>query len=207
MLTSIPLQKSSALLGAYSVSWTTGMPWLEILSPAEQAFLQTLTAPTRQQTFAWGRWLVRTSLSRHASVASSGWGISLPGTGRPTVLAPALAKPLFFSLSHCDNRAVCAIAKTPSIGIDIEDTRRSIRIAAVAQRLFAPDEQTALSAEPDQRALFFTLWTRREAFAKASGLSVLKSRQLSMLIPPPSWTMQSITLENHYRLSLSIKKN
>lgn len=181
------------------------MPPLEILSITEQGFLQTLSAPPRQQSFAWGRWLVRASLSRHTAIPPSAWNITPPGHGRPAILAPTLQEPLFFSLSHCKHRAVCAVATTPFIGIDIEDTHRSVRIAAVARRLFTPDEQALLNTEPEKRGLFFLLWTKRESSAKAFGINIWNTGHTLPFNQPLGCDFYSIKLENRYQLTLCIK--
>jgi 4'-phosphopantetheinyl transferase len=73
------------------------------------------------------------------------------------------------SLTHTRGLAVCAIAAS-GVGVDAEylDTQRDY--TAVADSYFSPDERRMLeSASPDRRTeLFFTLWTLKEAFAKAT---------------------------------------
>lgn len=77
----------------------------------------------------------------------------------------------YSNLSHCGQLAVCAVAEAP-IGVDIEQLRGDIRIAAFARRYFSPAEQDYLfsfaDAERQQRA-FFRIWVLKESFLKATG--------------------------------------
>ena len=71
---------------------------------------------------------------------------------------------LHFSLSHCDDLAVCAISNHP-VGVDAELPRCS---ASLAQRHFHPEE-AAFSHDPDKLC---RIWTAKEAFLKALGLGL-----------------------------------
>ncbi len=76
---------------------------------------------------------------------------------------------LRFSLSRTDGRAALALVKGRDIGVDIE--RMTDRGAEVAARaLCVPElEYFRKLPEADQRAAFFTIWARKEAFLKALG--------------------------------------
>ena len=76
---------------------------------------------------------------------------------------------IHFSLSHSGNWALCAICGRP-VGCDVERTHRGN--ASLARRFFHPEEQAALTAEPEGEGrewLFTRLWTRKEAYLKADG--------------------------------------
>lgn len=77
--------------------------------------------------------------------------------------------PLFFSLSHSGERAMCIMAEAP-VGCDVEQ-RRPVK-PALAGRFFSEGENRALDscAAPEAReALFFKLWTLKESFLKCTG--------------------------------------
>jgi 4'-phosphopantetheinyl transferase len=88
--------------------------------------------------------------------------------GRPAL---AEASTLDFNWSHSGSRALVALARGTSPGVDIEQLRPRPRAWALAQRYFAPDEVAALSQlAPDEReAAFLRLWTAKEAVLKAMG--------------------------------------
>jgi len=83
-----------------------------------------------------------------------------------------------FSLSHSGNYAVCAISDKP-VGVDIEIPRSgSLRIA---ERFFAPDELTHIknAADPDDE--FCRVWTMKESYIKALGLTLSSLDSFSVL--------------------------
>lgn len=73
---------------------------------------------------------------------------------------------LHFSLSYTRDAAVIALAGQP-IGIDIEKIRpHRMRFT---KNLGTPHELSVLRAAPDDLLLFYTFWTRKEAWVKLTG--------------------------------------
>ena len=87
---------------------------------------------------------------------------------------------LQFNLSHSDKHALCAVARGAALGVDIEQ-RRDIKDAlAIGARHFGARELAWLTAagnDDERMTRFFTVWTRKEAFIKATGEGL--SRALS----------------------------
>ena len=85
--------------------------------------------------------------------------------GKPFFTSPAAAD-IQFSISHSGGLWACILGKSPC-GIDLQENR-SCRQDAIAARFFSDAEadyvkQTGLPG-------FYRIWTRREAFAKFTGL-------------------------------------
>ncbi len=85
--------------------------------------------------------------------------------GKPFFTSPAAAD-IQFSISHSGGLWACILGKSPC-GIDLQENR-SCRQDAIAARYFSENEadyvrKTGLSG-------FYRIWTRREAFAKFTGL-------------------------------------
>lgn len=76
-----------------------------------------------------------------------------------------------FNLSHADGIAACIVSDR-ECGIDCEKVREYR--PNVARRVFTPEEQAMLGAEPEsgRDLLFFRLWTLKEAFVKALGRGI-----------------------------------
>ena len=55
------------------------------------------------------------------------------------------------------------------VGIDVEKRKPDFPFADVAAHRFSAVEQRCLVQSADPRAAFYTLWTRQEARAKATG--------------------------------------
>ena len=81
---------------------------------------------------------------------------------------------LHFNLSHCRDLAVIAVSSGRLVGVDVEAVRDVGKLDSIVKRYFSPEEKRFLaSAAPREhpRALV-TLWSRREAAAKALGLDL-----------------------------------
>lgn len=73
---------------------------------------------------------------------------------------------LHFSLSYTKDASVIALAEQP-VGIDIEKIRpHRMRFT---KKLGTPHELSMLRAAPDDLVLFYTFWTRKEAWVKLTG--------------------------------------
>ena len=91
-----------------------------------------------------------------------------------------------FSISHSENAWAVAISDA-ECGLDIQ-FERDARLDAISQRIYDPADAEAVrcaaegSADgSDVRAVFFNIWVRREALAKAMGNSAFESSLPSVL--------------------------
>ena len=74
---------------------------------------------------------------------------------------------IFFNISHCKSGVVCALAEI-EIGIDIQCIRPFDW--KVAQRVCSKSELLLLKEADNPEHLFCKLWTRKEAYAKSTGV-------------------------------------
>jgi 4'-phosphopantetheinyl transferase len=83
-----------------------------------------------------------------------------------------------FNLSHSGDMVFVAVAPT-DVGIDIERIDRAIDLWGVAESVFSGSEIEMLRNTPpsDRHDAFFSLWTRKEAYLKATGLGFSASLQ------------------------------
>ena len=89
-------------------------------------------------------------------------------------LYPTGGDGLAVSLSYAGDWALCAVARAVEIGVDCEVMAPLDDAADVAALCFAPQERALLARlpPPEQLALFYRLWTRKEALVKALGLGL-----------------------------------
>jgi 4'-phosphopantetheinyl transferase len=153
-----------ALLQAYQV----------LLSPEEHARQQRFHFALDRHLFLVARALVRTVLSRYASVPPEAWGFTPNRYGRPEITSPADAPPLRFNLSHTSGLVACAVAWDQEIGVDVEHVGRPGSYVDLARRYFAPSEAARVEALPaeQQQEAFFDYWTLKEAYIKARGMGL-----------------------------------
>jgi 4'-phosphopantetheinyl transferase len=90
--------------------------------------------------------------------------------GKPAIAQPHQV-PVHFNLAHSGDWALVGVTHCEAIGADIEAHRNLPDLESVARRFFSPNETRDLMAIPDSQriAAFFRVWTRKEAYVKASG--------------------------------------
>jgi 4'-phosphopantetheinyl transferase len=84
---------------------------------------------------------------------------------------------LKFSLSHCDDVALVAVARGTDVGVDVERIREPSGYEALAADLMSVEESRALAGVPDgsRGTAFLRWWTRLEASAKATGDGLVRA--------------------------------
>jgi 4'-phosphopantetheinyl transferase len=140
--------------------------------------------------------------------------------GRPELAMPQASRPVpSFNLTHTRGFAACALTDAPSVGIDAEDTRRKVDIAAFSRRWFAPSECQWLEQLPEagRADAFFRIWTLKEAIAKATGhgLQIPTERfavepdTWRVVIPgelkiPTAWLLAELQPAPHIRVAVAV---
>ncbi len=145
--------------------------------------------------------------------------------GKPALAGEFARSGLHFNLSHAGQRVILAVARVP-VGVDIEHTRRSNDVMAIADRHFYGVELDELQAfaEHEQRERFFDYWTLKEAYMKARGegialglqnfaFTLAGSEQIQLHLSahidddPAQWQFHSNTPEPEYRLALAYRSS
>lgn len=123
-----------------------------------------------RRRFAVTRGLLRFTLSLYVPDSRpDAWRFGRNRHGRPAIAGDG-GGGLDFNLSHTAGRAVLAVSRLRSVGVDVEWRGRSLAAADLAARFFAAEEAAALPTEPAARdRRFFELWTLKEAYVKALG--------------------------------------
>ena len=148
-----------------------------LLSQDEQQRRSRFVFPRDQHRYLVTRALVRTVLSRYASVAPTEWTFAANAYGRPDIANDyARARDISFNISHSGGLIVLGVAHRCAIGVDTENYRARQPSIEIAERFFAPSEVAALRALPTalQPRRFFEYWTLKESYvkARAMGLSI-----------------------------------
>lgn len=80
---------------------------------------------------------------------------------------PYLDGPLDFNLSHSGGWVICSISDTHRVGVDVEKVRPVL--LDDFRQVISRTEQEMIKAESEPYRVFYDLWTRKEAVAKADG--------------------------------------
>ena len=117
------------------------------------------------------RGFLRTALGHHLGVSPRALALERRTGSPPRLAAASGPADVAFSMSHSGRLVAVAIGRGAELGIDVERVDPSLDVDAVARRAFTPDEQRELDgAGPAERcAVFFRIWTRKEAYLKARG--------------------------------------
>ena len=91
--------------------------------------------------------------------------------GKPYLSPEVHGSDLEFNSSRSGGIGLCAVSQGRAVGVDVERVRQFTDYAEVAERFFSPREVEALNATPETMRLrvFYSFWTRKEAYIKALG--------------------------------------
>jgi 4'-phosphopantetheinyl transferase len=113
-------------------------------------------------------------------------------TGKPSIPGGPT-----FSFSHCgDLVAIAWSTSLPSVGVDVEPTDLALERAAAALVLSPEELQLAADGPP----ALARCWTRKEAFAKATGRGLtddLTSVDLTAGLAPDGFVVETFEREGH----------
>ncbi len=156
------------------------------LSAAELVRLARLRTPTLRQTYARAHGFLRSILSQYTDQSRAAIELTADANGKPILTGHHLS----FNLSYRTGRALLALSNAGPVGTDLEPLVPLSNAAPLVADLFSPPEQAALqaAAPADYWPLFYLIWTRKEAYAKALGMGLaLPFREFSVLAPgcPP----------------------
>lgn len=197
------------------------------LSKQDQQRVERYQFLEHKKQLLMGRFLLRTVLSRYAQVAAGEWRFETNKFGKPFIasaLLETMAEPLYFNLSHSQNKLVLAISRHQLLGVDIEYGLKQRRVEKIANRYFSSAEVKGfevLEAEQIQTR-FYDLWSLKEAYIKACGLGLAipldhfsfsfegKNKveikfDKQRIDDPTLWQFWQIESEPGYHLSLAVK--
>jgi len=140
---------------------------------------------------------------------------------------PALGKNfsgLNFNVSHSGNIALYAVTCGREVGIDVEQIRPDFAVEPIAKRFFSPAEVAVFSdlAAHEKKEAFFSCWTRKEAFIKATGKGVsfgLDNFEVSLVPGKPAvllsvngdkkkargWSLKNLHIQPDYKAALAVE--
>lgn len=138
-----------------------------ILDSSEAQRAASISHLLAREEFVKTRALLRNVLGACTNTDPRNFTFATGMNGKPRIVGD---DSLHFNVSHAAGRALIAIAPS-AVGIDIERADKSIDHLAVAAEIFSPAEYAAVenAPQPNRSEVFFTIWTRKEAYLKATG--------------------------------------
>ncbi|MGI4760239.1 MAG: 4'-phosphopantetheinyl transferase family protein [Janthinobacterium lividum] len=155
-------------LVANDALWLATSPSLATTELARQTRLRTLAM---RQTYGRAHGFLRAALELYTMQPAKDLHFVVDGYGKPILADFAL----HFNLSYRAGRALLAVSDAGPVGADVEQLAPLTNAEAMVEELFSSDEQLALRAAAVRAScgpLFYTIWTRKEAYAKALGMGL-----------------------------------
>lgn len=138
-----------------------------VLEDAEKRRAGDISNRYARHEFVKTRALLRLLLSKHTGQPAGSLRFATGASGKPILLG---SHGVHFNVSHSDGTALIAVASA-EVGIDIERIEGSVDYAGIAESVFSCSEIEVLRDAPAARRgeVFFSIWTRKEAYLKATG--------------------------------------
>jgi 4'-phosphopantetheinyl transferase len=140
----------------------------ELLSTDERQRAQRFRVDRPRTEFVLTRGTLRTLLGRYLDREPQAIRFRYEAQGKPFLDG---GNDLSFNVSHTDGLALIGVVRGRRIGVDVEKANRNTEVDKLAERFFSESERRDLRRlQGDElRAAFFRVWTRKEAYIKATG--------------------------------------
>ena len=141
------------------------------LSAAEKARAAKLKIESRRAQFVITRAVLKQLLANCLDISPRELDFSEGPRGKPTIGRRYQQKTIEFNVSHSAAYALIALGLENRLGVDIESIGRRADYQSLSNRFFSARESAAFNKlqEREKRAAFYRVWTRKEAFLKATG--------------------------------------
>lgn len=167
-----------------------------LLSEEEKAALKKIRDHSRQKLKLYAHARLRQEAARRLHTLPEALICVRGEHGKPSF---ANIDDLHFSLSYTTDAAVVALAPQP-VGIDIEKIRpHHMRLG---KNLGTTHELSVLQAVPDDLTLFYTFWTRKEAWLKYTGSGLTAPLTSFDVWEDPVFSRLSTFQEDSYCISV-----
>jgi 4'-phosphopantetheinyl transferase len=196
----------------------------QILSPDEQARAQQFKLEADRNCFIAGRGLLRTILSSYAEMDPAQLQFTYSKRGKPALSNISEQGTLYFNVAHSKDLLLIAVTRACAVGIDVEWIRPINNAEEIATRFFSPREAAKLMALANDQHIpaFFNLWTRKEAWLKATGdglSEMLREVEVSFLPEEPArvlaisgneeaaqcWTLLELTPASGFAAAVAVE--
>jgi len=144
---------------------------LVTLSAAEQVRYGRFLAAGPAQAYAGAHLFLRAVLGHYADQSPAALALGVDARQKPVLTA---SPPLWFNLSYRTRWALLAISNQSEVGVDVEEIRPVTGAEDLVCQLFSSAERAVLHAAKGAAwwALFYAIWTRKEAWAKMLGMGL-----------------------------------
>jgi len=168
--------------------------------------------PADAEKFIAAHGALRTILGAYAGIRPRELVFSRSAFGKPSLIRVEEARAgLRFNMADSGEVALVAVSNGREVGVDIERMKAGEDLAATALQCFCGAELDLFrAAHPDRQAeVFYTFWSRKEAYIKARGEGMsLVLRNIDVSAVPVMldrrWTLEDLTVDPGYRGAVAL---
>lgn len=151
--------------------------------------------PVHRDRFIAGRGLIRRLLASYLNRQPHTLTFNYGPKGKPALSGSAGTVPLSFNAAHSEDLLLIAVSREGLLGVDVEEIRPLPEFNDLVERFFCRSEHSQFGQLPsgEKPAAFFNLWTRKEAWLKATGEGIahlLSQVEVSFLPAEPARLIQ-----------------
>lgn len=148
-----------------------------ILSTEEQARASRFRFGRHRNRFITARGVLRLILAKYLDCAPDQLDFVYGPNGKPALAGGLAESALFFNLAHSEDLALIAVTQLGQIGVDVEQIRAVSDANELVERFFSVRESALFQTLPTNQKdiAFLNLWTRKEAWLKATGEGIAQS--------------------------------
>jgi 4'-phosphopantetheinyl transferase len=196
----------------------------QIFSPDERNRARQFKVERDRNRFIAGRGLLRKILGSYMQVAPAQLQFTYSKRGKPALEGRSGQGPLHFNVAHSKDLILIAVTRACAVGIDVEWIHPISDAEEIAARFFSRREAAKLMAQVNERRIpaFFNLWTRKEAWLKATGdglSEMLREVEVSFLPEEPAsvlaisenieaarrWTLLGLTPATEFAAAIAVE--
>lgn len=160
-----------------------------LLDPDEQQRVARLVSPLERSRATVRLARRRQVLADILSLAPEQVDTRPHANGQPRCISES-REPIFISASHCEEVGVIAVSRDRKVGVDVEATHELPEPDQFAQWVAAVEELHEINelATDERPAACLRLWTRKEAYLKATGEGIGEGmHQVRVPLEPGPW--------------------
>ncbi|WP_283787070.1 AMP-binding protein [Pantoea stewartii] len=153
-------------------------PDYSMLSQDELDVAKEIVCIQTRQIYLHAKRRLRQILAEQTGIAANAIRFDYSPYGKPLLRLPAgFHKAVYFNVSHTKRTIAIAVCPSHPIGIDVEELSNSSSLHSSSDIFCSAAEKKLIFACPDSQRdhLCLVLWTRKEAFLKATGVGLSRS--------------------------------
>jgi 4'-phosphopantetheinyl transferase len=182
-----------------------------VISGAERVRADRYRSGADARRFIAAHGYLRFILGGYAGLPPADIGFSTSSYGKPSLEVPAGRVPLSFNMSDSGGIALIAVARGRDIGVDVELVNAAIDVPGLSRKCFCAAESGLLGETPQElkAEMFYTLWTRKEAYIKSRGEGLsLDLTAIDVSAAPVTlegrWALEDIRTDAGYKGAIAV---